>query len=138
MTSTHDLPTVAGWWCGRDIDWREKLGQAGPAEREEREADKALLWQAFNASGAAQGEAPPAEDADAVADAASAHVGGSACELVMLPLEDALAAIEQPNLPGTLDEHPNWRRRTAADSATLLDDARVAARLALLDRTRKR
>jgi 4-alpha-glucanotransferase len=136
MTSTHDLPTVAGWWCGRDIDWRDTLGQAGPDEREEREADKALLWQAFCASGAAQGEPPPAEDGAAVADAACAHVGGSACELVMLPLEDALAAVEQPNLPGTLDEHPNWRRRTLADSATVLDDQRVSARLALVERTR--
>ena len=25
MTSTHDLPTVAGWWKGRDIEWREEL-----------------------------------------------------------------------------------------------------------------
>jgi len=138
MTSTHDLPTVAGWWCGRDIDWREKLGHAAAGEREERDADKALLWEAFVASGAAQGEAPAADDCAGVADAACAHVGGSACELVMLPLEDALAAVEQPNLPGTLDEHPNWRRRTAFDSATLLDDARISARLALLDRTRKR
>lgn len=138
MTSTHDLPTVAGWWCGRDIDWREKLGHAAAGEREERDADKALLWDAFIASGAAQAEAPAAEDGAGVADAATAHVGASACELVMLPLEDALAAVEQPNLPGTLDEHPNWRRRTAFDSATLLDDARVSARLALLDRTRKR
>ena len=26
MTSTHDLPTVAGWWRGRDLEWRSKLG----------------------------------------------------------------------------------------------------------------
>ncbi len=138
MTSTHDLATVAGWWCGRDIDWRETLGQAGATEREERESDKALIWAAFGASGAAQGEMPPAEAPAAAVDAACAHVGGSACELVMLPLEDALALVEQPNLPGTMDEHPNWRRRTAFDAATLLDDAPVSARLALLDRTRKR
>ncbi len=32
MTSTHDLPTLAGWWAGRDIEWRERLGQlADPA-----------------------------------------------------------------------------------------------------------
>jgi 4-alpha-glucanotransferase len=138
MTSTHDLATVAGWWCGRDIDWREKLGHAGATEREERETDRGLLWQAFGASGAAQGAAPAAGDTPAAVDAACAHVGGSACELVMLPLEDALGLVEQPNLPGTLDEHPNWRRRTAFDAATLLDDAPVSARLALLDRTRKR
>ncbi|MFX8429710.1 4-alpha-glucanotransferase, partial [Acinetobacter baumannii] len=30
MTSTHDLPTVAGWWQERDIDWRSKLDLFGP------------------------------------------------------------------------------------------------------------
>ena len=37
MTSTHDLPTVAGWWAGRDLDWRGRLGQTVTAtERETR------------------------------------------------------------------------------------------------------
>ncbi|HST43637.1 MAG TPA: 4-alpha-glucanotransferase, partial [Luteimonas sp.] len=31
--------------------------------------------------------------------------------LALLPAEDALALVEQPNLPGTVDQHPNWRRR---------------------------
>jgi 4-alpha-glucanotransferase len=137
MTSTHDLATVAGWWSGADIGWRETLGQAGAAERSERDADRALLWQAFRDSGAAQGEPPPEAAGDLAADAACAHVGASACELVMLPLEDALALVEQPNVPGTLDEHPNWRRRTASEAGTILDDAAVSARLALLDRKRK-
>ena len=29
----------------------------------------------------------------------------------MVPIEDVLALDEQPNLPGTINEHPNWRRR---------------------------
>jgi 4-alpha-glucanotransferase len=137
MTSTHDLATVAGWWRGSDIGWRERLGQAGANERAERAADRARLWQAFCDSGAAHGEPPPEDAGNAAADAACAHVGASACELVMLPLEDALALEEQPNLPGTLDEHPNWRRRNASEARTILDDAVVGARLALLDRKRK-
>jgi 4-alpha-glucanotransferase len=137
MTSTHDLATVAGWWCERDIDWREKLGQAGAGEREQRAGDRTLLWRAFLDSGAAQGGEPAPDEAGRAADAACAHVGGSACELVVLPLEDALATVEQPNLPGTLDEHPNWRRRSTASAAAILDDPLVSARLAVLDRTRK-
>ena len=137
MTSTHDLATVAGWWSGRDIDWREQLGQAGGTERDERAADRTRLWQAFTDSGAASGDPPPPGDLAHAADAACAHVGRSACELVMLPLEDAIAAVEQPNLPGTLAEHPNWRRRTTVDAARILEDPSVAGRLALLDRTRK-
>ena len=37
----------------------------------------------------------------------------------LLPIEDALALPEQPNLPGTIDEHPNWRRRLAAPADAL-------------------
>jgi len=139
MTSTHDLPTVAGWWSGRDIEWREKLGFAkdAPLEREERERDRALLWSTMQKSGAATGEAPEPTDAAAAADAAVAHLGRSACELVMLPVEDALALVEQPNLPGTLDEHPNWRRRLPASSEILLADAAVTRRLAQLNSDRR-
>ncbi|MBV9757330.1 MAG: 4-alpha-glucanotransferase, partial [Alphaproteobacteria bacterium] len=135
MTSTHDLPTVAGWWRGRDLEWRRDLGLLGdePAVRAEYEArgrDRALLWHAMQASGAATGDVPPAEQPMAAVDAAARHVGRAASELVMLPLEDALAESEQPNLPGTLHEHPNWRRRTPGAVDHLLDSPEVAARLA--------
>ena len=52
--------------------------------------------------------------------------------LALLPLEDALASIEQPNLPGTIDQHPNWRRRYPADAAELLTDVHVRKRVKLL------
>ena len=60
-------------------------------------------------SGAAQGEPPPEDDGDTFADAATRHVASAACELAIIPIEDVLALREQPNLPGTVDEYPNWR-----------------------------
>ena len=45
----------------------------------------------------------------AAVDAAIAQVGSAACALAILPLEDALALPEQPNLPGTVDAYPSWR-----------------------------
>ena len=129
MTSTHDLPTVAGWWLGRDIDWRARIGLVPDraAAEAERAADRAALWQAFRDSGAApEGTGPTPE---AAATAACAHVARAASTLALLPLEDILAQEEQPNLPGTLDEHPNWRRRYPAPAADLLDTPAVAARL---------
>ena len=139
MTSTHDLPTLAGWWTGCDIKWHEKLGHlADPTEtRRQRAADREAVWQAFRNSGAASAELPAEEDADSFADAACVHVGTSACELVMLPVEDALGLREQPNLPGTLDEHPNWRRRLPAESAVLLEEGATARRLRALDAARR-
>ena len=140
MTSTHDLATVAGWWAGRDLHWRGSLGISGGAanharEEQERIEDRKTLWSAMEYSGAVVGPAPEPDDADTIADAAARHVARSSCDLVILPIEDALALLEQPNLPGTMNEqHPNWRRRLDGPAATLLDSPRVTARLATLTR----
>ncbi len=137
MTSTHDLPTVAGWWAGRDLDWRTRLNQPmQPTDAADRARDRDALWRAFAASGSAEGDTPGPDEADHIADAAAAHLGTAACDLALLPLEDALALPEQPNFPNTVDEHPNWRRRFAAPVETMLDTPRIAARLRLLARTR--
>ncbi len=142
MTSTHDLPTVAGWWSGHDTGWRHRLGllDADGVAREggERHRDRHLLWAAMRASGAAQGDPPPPDAPAAAVDAAIRHVGLAACELTIVPLEDALGLVEQPNLPGTLDEHPNWRRRLPGPAGALLDDPAAAARLRDLEDARKR
>jgi 4-alpha-glucanotransferase len=143
MTTTHDLPTVLGWWRGRDIDWRERLSlfpEAGQAakERERRRAERGTLWTAFLESGAATGDEPGAEARDPVLDAALAHVGGTACQLAILPMEDALALVEQPNLPGTVEGHPNWQRRLPGEAAALLEDEAVARRLEVFALARPR
>jgi 4-alpha-glucanotransferase len=136
MTSTHDLATLAGWWQGNDLAWRERIGHVTDpvAANAERVHEKSLIWQAIQQSGSAQGD-PPSDPA-LFADAAITHVGKSACELVMLPIEDALALPEQPNLPGTTDEHPNWRRRLAVDAVKCLDGQATKARLRALDKAR--
>ncbi len=145
MTTTHDLPTVLGWWRGRDIELRESLSlfpspERAEEERRRRERDRDALWAAFRESGAAgdRGDTPAPEETDPVLDAALAHTGGAACRLAVLPLEDALGLPEQPNLPGTVDVHPNWRRRLLGEGGTLLDDPRVTHRLETLARARPR
>lgn len=144
MTSTHDLPTLAGWWRGRDLAWRAKLDLAGGPEGQAREGherfgDRYLLWDAMRASGAAQGDPPPNDFPERFVDAATKHVAGAASDLVILPIEDALALDEQPNLPGTVTEqHPNWCRRLPGMAETLLDAPEVASRLQAVDEARAR
>ncbi len=108
MTSTHDLATVAGWWCGHDLDLRAGIGQMRDeaAERAGRERDRTAIWQAFRESGAAGGDPPPPDQPKVAVDAAVRHVAHAACELLLLPVEDALGLVEQPNLPGTLARAP--------------------------------
>ena len=53
MTTTHDLPTVAGWWSGEDIRTRRALGLGAPGEEPARQQDRARLWRAFSNAGVA-------------------------------------------------------------------------------------
>jgi 4-alpha-glucanotransferase len=139
MTSTHDLPTVAGWWRGTDIKTRAQCGAAAdPAgEQASRAKERPVLWRAFRRAKAAAGELPPPEEASRVVDAAVRYIAQAPSDIVLLPLEDALALEDQPNLPGTIDEHPNWRRRYPGHADTLLDAPDVQQRLQVLAQRRK-
>ena len=136
MTSTHDLAPVAGWWSGHDIDERGRILRTAQEQQDkehaERARDRTALWQAMRRSGAGGGEQPLPQDTGTAVDAALAHTAGARCELVMLPLEDVLGLVEQPNLPGTTDQHPNWRRRLAAGGGDVLQDEAVRSRLAVI------
>ncbi len=132
MTTTHDLPTVAGWWRGSDIEVRSALGLSAAGEAEQRPSDRRRLWQAFVAAGTAEGPAPAPDDPAPAVDAALGFVASSPAPLMLAPLEDLLGLAEQPNLPGTIDEHPNWRRRLEPPAAKLFDDPVVARRAATI------
>lgn len=138
MTGTHDLPTVAGWWQGRDIDWTWALGRKSEAldqaaDRAARAEDRTCLWEATGSP-----ELQPAtDDPDPVVDAVIVHVAEAPCALTILPIEDLVGLVEQPNLPGTIEEHPNWRRRMPDTTAALLARPAVAARIAALYAARK-
>ena len=138
MTSTHDLATVAGWWTGRDIGARAAVqpGMNVPEQEWTRGEERAALWDAFRENGAAPGDPPPPDQPGPAVDAAVRFVAGAACDLVIVPLEDVVGTVEQPNLPGTLDQHPNWRRRFPEPASTLLDSPAAAARLRNLQKAR--
>ncbi len=132
MTTTHDLPTVAGWWSGEDIRTRRALGLGGAGEEKERRQDRVRLWRAFTAAGTAQGAPPPVDRPAAAVDAALGYVAQSPSPLMLAPLEDLLGLEAQPNLPGTIDEHPNWRRRLVPAAKDLFDAPEVEARARII------
>jgi len=140
-TTTHDLPTVAGWWAGHDLDWRAKLDLLAINESLEeahiaRDRERHELWNAFIGDNATMALMPAPDNADDVVDAAITYVTATPAPLVIIPVEDALGVTQQPNLPGTIDSHPNWRRRLPMTTAEIFNDARVRDRLALLNRFR--
>jgi 4-alpha-glucanotransferase len=137
-TSTHDLPTLAGWWSGLDIDWNSRLGHVDEQTerhwREDRQRERQGLRHALSQDWANfRGDFSEREQ---VIDASVRYLGHTRAPLVLLPMEDALSLEEQFNLPGTTDTHPNWRRRLPGESAKLLDDEPAARRLELLSQAR--
>jgi len=73
-----------------------------------------------------------------VVDAGFAFIARTPSPLCLLPIEDVLGSEDQPNLPGTIDQHPNWRRRLPRDAGAVLDEAGAATRVALLTKARPR
>ncbi len=119
--TTHDLPTLAGFWEGRDIRVRQDLHlypqeQMAENDARGREQDRANLLDALE-----RRQLLP--EGDRVRLAASPtcpeevrlgvleYLGQSAAALVEIRLEDVFGALQQQNLPGTTTEHPNWKQK---------------------------
>jgi len=96
--TTHDLPTIAGLWSGADLAAQQKLGL-----RPNVAATESIRRRLGRLVGAADGAA--VEDVIARTHALLATAGST---VVTATLEDALAVAERPNMPGTVDEWPNW------------------------------
>lgn len=138
--STHDLPTLRGWWEGHDIDDRERIGldtaEAAQAARDLRAHDRWLMLGALAAStllpdcldAATRGERPvPTELTQDLAIALSRFLAVTPCRLVALQLEDLAGMKERANLPGTVHEYPNWRRKLPRTIDALCRSATFAA-----------
>ncbi len=124
--STHDLPTLRGWWEGSDI--AEKLGlgllteDATQSERETRRADRRLLLEALAREGLLMGENnPEAPFSEALACAMHAFVARTPALLAMAQLDDLAGEAVAVNLPGTDRERPNWRRKLDVKTSALFE-----------------
>lgn len=136
-TSTHDLPTVAGWWRSRDIEWNTALnrlpeGQSPEQARAERNSEQEALWGAFRHAGLTDEDKPAPDNPGPVIDKSLAFIASTPAPLALAPIEDLLGLEQQVNLPGTIDEHPNWRRRLPVRCDELANHAELNDRLALL------
>jgi 4-alpha-glucanotransferase len=122
--TTHDLPTLRGWWRGIDIELRENVGASTPdnatAAREARREDRYRILSALSAAGLLpdtlrpvleSGAAMPADLPDEVGVAVHAYLGRTASRLVAVQIEDLVGMADQANVPGTVDEYANWRQK---------------------------
>jgi 4-alpha-glucanotransferase len=124
--STHDLPTIAGWLTAEHVRVRAELGLlSGPSEpeyaaaRAEREALLELVRR----------EGLPTDDPVL---ALHALLASAASRLVLTAPADVLGERRQPNLPGTVDQYPNWRIPLPVSIEEFFADERVRAVVAPL------
>ena len=121
VASTHDIAPVVGWAKGQDIrdraaieSWSEDELARVLAEREGEVRGLCALW----------GADPNGSPRDMVA-AAHRFLAATNAAVVMATLEDVLLQEPQVNMPGTTDEHPNWRLRYARDLEDWTKDEEV-------------
>ncbi len=113
--ATHDLPTLRGWWLGRDIAARRAIGRYSAQEatlaNEERERDRHRLVEALSALTGATLPHPGDRVPEGLALAVHRYLARTPSRLLAVQLEDLLDIDDQANLPGTQCEYPNWRRK---------------------------
>jgi 4-alpha-glucanotransferase len=123
--STHDLPTAKGFLTGEQVRVRAELGQlAGPVEEETKAADRDRAQ--LKAMLRAEGLITAASTDDEVVVAMHEFLARTPCRFVTASLYDVLGELEQPNLPGTVDEYPNWRMRLSLGLEQIAGDPRIA------------
>ena len=115
--NTHDMKPFASEWAGTDEDVRKRV-VAFLHERGWLES--------------------PTDDAQTVVGALTRFMADSPASMVLVNLEDLWLETEQQNVPGTTDEHPNWRRKARYDLDAFVRMPRVTDALRELDLLRKR
>jgi 4-alpha-glucanotransferase len=135
--TTHDLPTLSGYWSASDVALRQRLALYPSDELrqqvlDERVRDRHALLAALAAEGlGVSGCDGSAASYDArLAWAIHVFLARSASALVVLQAEDLIGMPDPVNVPGTSDEHANWQRKMACSVEEIFarDDVRSLLR----------
>jgi 4-alpha-glucanotransferase len=146
VATTHDLPTLTGFWSGEDLRVRAELGAiTDDAARhktwEERQRDKARILSALKRenllpNGVTEDLATAPAMTSELCQAIHIYLARTPSCIVLANLEDGLGELSQTNLPGTIDSHPNWTRKYAVRMDDIVCDERLQQLGAVLRSTR--
>lgn len=146
VATTHDLPTLTGFWSGEDLQVRAGLGafrdeKARRDAWDERQKDKGrmlavLKQEGLLPKGVSEDPATVPAMTPALCRAIHVYLARTPSWLVLANLEDGLEEISQTNMPGTVETHPNWTRKYASRIDSLISDERLRELGACLRSTR--
>ena len=139
--TTHDLPTLTGFWQGHDLALKRRLNlypeaRLADADAAARKLDRRFLLEDLRHRGLLPDAACEPEAGDScpreLRQAVLEYLAQSEAALMEVRLEEVFGAPEQQNLPGTRQEHPNWRVKlplTLDQMEQSSEPASLAARL---------
>jgi len=144
--TTHDLPTLKGYWAGRDIEVKEEANlypwpEDKVRDSETREIDRRQLWESLRRAGFSVPEQMPATLSSEMVKMLYQFLARTPSQLLMVQLEDLLGELNTPNLPGAPDSaYPSWRLRLCRSlTSWLKDPANIGfARIVSRERRSKR
>jgi 4-alpha-glucanotransferase len=131
--TTHDLATLAGYWTEHDLQVRDTLTQfPSDAVRatsfKMRQKDRQALIRALKREGVLSRDTPDNGPlTDEILVAVYRFIARTPSLLMLLCLEDVSGEKDQANLPGTVDQHPNWQRKLSLSMEAMKDSARLRA-----------
>jgi 4-alpha-glucanotransferase len=119
--TTHDLPTLAGFWTGQDIEARRQAGLLPEEDayqsmhaaraREKQKLLDLLIDLKLLPDWFPRDQAQVPELTGELHNAIVGFLASAPSKLMVLNQEDLLKQVEQQNLPGSTGEYPNWRRK---------------------------
>lgn len=140
VVTTHDLPTLRGWWEEHDLHLRDRL-DLYPSEdfktqaHATRAVERRELLLALAAAGLWhwQPHEPLPPYSAALSRAVHVFLGLSNANIAMIQIEDLIGMADPVNVPGTDTEHANWQRKVTMSSAEIFARADVRDILAAMD-----
>ena len=142
VVNTADLPTLAGYWSGRDIHVRAELDvlpteQAREWSWEQRGRDKVNLLRALRAEGLlpqvwTEEAALSRPLSPELCEAVHAFLAQTPCWIVLAALDDVLGEEAQANVPGTIDQYANWSHKLGLSLGELRKEPRLQRVAALM------
>lgn len=127
---THDTPTLTGYENGTDINWWQKLGwidetMAISAQKKRKQECSNLLELGQETN--SKHHSRFAKSLGELNSTVHELLAASPVVLLAVQLDDIEQQQDAQNIPGTIDEHPNWRRRYSTSVENYSDHTGLAA-----------
>ena len=144
--STHDMPTIRGFWRCYDLELGKKLGIYNNEEtlqdlyKQRHDAKQKILDSMHGLGSLKNNISKDVNQTDITKElnyAMHLHMADTSSSLFAIQLEDLLEMDEPVNVPGTSDEYPNWRRKLSKNIEDIFKEKDITILLEEITKIRK-